>query len=739
MFVIVNVIALFALLSYLGLGQRVSYASSYAASFEETFRALLGLGYVKLPQVFQDNIALSPPQMLLNLIIYYGREVIFVMILMQFFMSTLGAQFMELKARTTGLRASSIPADVAEHVWPELHAKLLKGSRQLKLRRQSGASAHQPSTSATAVQQGGSGAQSGSGGGGNLLLQQPQQQQSGLQLAASAEVLFEFLKVHYPGFVSRKTFSDRVQALRLGSHYLDLDALQQLFAQLSLQGDSSQALLQTGPARKYALNAVDAAPSTGMQEPASSSSAEGRACSSAGVRLLPPAGQAAVAAGAPAAAVAAALAAAEQLLGSCGSPVDALELQEARLGLDQLGELKLSQLQQEAEAAAADRDHVAALQPGRDYTVEVSIHASPVHAAHHCRGRSALVAMGLVMLVFSAIVALADHSMRSIMLCWHSDLKFRRQSCCWCMLQDLQALLQQELLLHHQINNAIWAAVEAMERWSTGVARWQVKVIADTNDWLAENAARMGPGAHHCPVPLPQPFDLTNSLRPQQHQQQELQQAVAAVKADLGEYGAAVMITAAKPRAEAGLDPAAASARSTGSSDPSSPSAAQQGSRWAGLPKSTSSSSAGGRTSRPSIEVPGNGTATGLAQRLQAAGGTSIRSPGGVSLHARTPGVGSKGQPLSLVARLEAGGGSHGNLAGLGAEGDEFATSSNSSGAASAGPASPAAAHRPRSALAGRNQVVPADAASFLLPEVSAPPSGSHSRSSSGAAVQQQG
>jgi hypothetical protein len=385
MFVIVNVLALFALLSFLGLGQRVSYASSYAASFEETFRALLGLGYVKLPQVFPDNLTLSTPQMLLNLIIYYGREVIFVMILMQFFMSTLGAQFMELKARTTGLRASSIPADVAEHVWPELRAKLLKGCRQLKLRRQSGAAAHQSSTDAAAVRQGGSGGAAGSGDGGSLLLQQPRLGQSGLQLAASAEVLFEFLKVHYPEFVSRKAFSDRVQALRLGSHYLDLDALQQLFAQLSLQGDSSQTLLQTGPARTYALHAVDA----GQQElPSGSSSTDAPADSSAGA--LPPAGQAAVAAGAPAAAVAAALAAAEQLLGSCGSPVDALELQEARLGLDQLGELKLSQLQQEAEAAAADRDHLAALQPGRDYTVEVRNPAQAVHDAHHCKGGPSL-------------------------------------------------------------------------------------------------------------------------------------------------------------------------------------------------------------------------------------------------------------------------------------------------------------------------------------------------------------
>lgn len=55
MFVIFNAIALFALLSYVGLGQRVSYASGYAESFEETFRALLGLGYVG----FGDNF---PPE-----------------------------------------------------------------------------------------------------------------------------------------------------------------------------------------------------------------------------------------------------------------------------------------------------------------------------------------------------------------------------------------------------------------------------------------------------------------------------------------------------------------------------------------------------------------------------------------------------------------------------------------------------------------------------------------------------
>lgn len=160
LFVIFNAIALFALLSYLGLGQRVSYASSYAASFEETFRALLGLGYIKLPDVLPIDVALTPPQMLLSLIIYYGREVLFIMILMQFFMTTLGAQFMELKAKTLGSKASSIPQDVVQHVLPEVRHKAaaaFRRARQLLLHRQ----AVVPPSSTAAVATGDAGATPG--------------------------------------------------------------------------------------------------------------------------------------------------------------------------------------------------------------------------------------------------------------------------------------------------------------------------------------------------------------------------------------------------------------------------------------------------------------------------------------------------------------------------------------------------------------------------------------------------
>lgn len=371
LFVIFNAIALFALLSYLGLGQRVSYASSYAASFEETFRALLGLGYVKLPDIFPPEVALSPPQMLLSLIIYYGRELLFVMIFMQFFMTTLGAEFMELKARTSGALVSSIPADIRQHVLPELKAKAaaaLKRARRLRRQPPRTDSASRAGQAADAVEpQPGTAPAVATGTVHALAAPQPQLP----ELSTSAEALVAFIKAHYPAFVSNsKAFGDKVQAIPIGGHFLDLEALQHLFAQLSLQSQSSLALLQTGPARAFSRRAANAAGSARSSASGNSTAAAAAAAATAG---LPAVGRVAVEAGAPAAAVAAAFAAAEQLLRTCGCAVGASDLQEARLGLEQLAEVDVAELQQQQHQEAADgtRNSDTGLQPGRDYTMEV--------------------------------------------------------------------------------------------------------------------------------------------------------------------------------------------------------------------------------------------------------------------------------------------------------------------------------------------------------------------------------
>jgi hypothetical protein len=190
------------------------------------------------------------------------------------------------------------------------------------------------------------------------------------------------------------------------------------------------------------------------------------------------------------------------------------------------------------------------------------------------------------------------------------------------------------------------------------------------------------------------------------------------VDAAMGEFGAAVVVTAAKPRAEAGLEAPAAGGSSApaagGSSACSSPTAAQGVLRWAELPGSADGSTANrhGRTSRPSIEVPGStptAPGAGLLQRFHAAGSTSIQSPGGVSLHARTPGAKPS---LSIAARLAA-------------DGEEPAGSSGSSGR------STPTHHRPKSA--GRNQMVPVDSGRLAAEAAAAAEAGIH-----GPSLQQQ-
>jgi hypothetical protein len=337
--VIVVAITLFAQLSYLALGQRVSYASSYSAAFEETFSALLGLGYIKLPHVFPPAVTQSRPQLLLSVVVYYGREALFVMVLMQFFMTTLGGVFMQLKAAAAGGRSTSIPQDLRKHVLPELRAKATGLVRCLR-RQGMGAGgllwqAGGPRGRAAAAAPGSSNAQAGAEPA--LLLQ-----------SRSSEALRSFLKARLPHLVTRKAFGDRVPAIRLGGAYVDLPSLQQLCAEMALQQGQAEVLLRTAPARAYARRAASA-----------------RAGQGAAAAGLPDAGRNAAMAGAPPGAVAAAMAAAQQLMGICGGPVDAARVRDnSLLQLQLLGGLSLEDLAQDGDCAEG-------LLPGRDYTAEV--------------------------------------------------------------------------------------------------------------------------------------------------------------------------------------------------------------------------------------------------------------------------------------------------------------------------------------------------------------------------------
>lgn len=328
--VIFSCIVLFAGLAYIGLGQWVPYHSSYAASLEETFRSLFGLGYVKLWDVFPDITYQSPPQRVLSLLIFYGREMIFVMVLVQYFMATLGKVFMQLKRQKLGAKGSSIARDILRVVLPEARSKftrqLLGAKYSTKARDVNGAAVVVPSGS---------------------------------------EALHAFFKAHCPQMIASKAFGDRSQAIQIRDKYLSLPVLQQLLADLAVtDAASSEILMQTRPAKRYsqqqASNSSTAAAGSSDQQPAASGEvwSEGivaaAATATAGVLLRQDVSRAAAAAGGAAAAVAAALAAAEQLMGSCGKAVDTKELEEAHLQL-------------EGVMQAVDME----LRAGADFTTEV--------------------------------------------------------------------------------------------------------------------------------------------------------------------------------------------------------------------------------------------------------------------------------------------------------------------------------------------------------------------------------
>jgi hypothetical protein len=136
-------IALYSCLLPLILGPRAAAASSYGSAWYEMLMGLLGGPSLVLPGFFPEGVAQSRAEALAVGLIYYSREFIFIMILMQFFMTTIGGVFFRVKAAVMerlaalhgqralgawvglrylsppGLAAGGIPWDVSHHVMPE--------------------------------------------------------------------------------------------------------------------------------------------------------------------------------------------------------------------------------------------------------------------------------------------------------------------------------------------------------------------------------------------------------------------------------------------------------------------------------------------------------------------------------------------------------------------------------------------------------------------------------------------
>jgi hypothetical protein len=77
-------------------------------------------------------VSLPAAEALLGLLVYYLRVVLFVMVLSQYFMATLGAEFSRLKWLGHRLHARSIGADVAADIAPELQLRMRHLARRMQ-------------------------------------------------------------------------------------------------------------------------------------------------------------------------------------------------------------------------------------------------------------------------------------------------------------------------------------------------------------------------------------------------------------------------------------------------------------------------------------------------------------------------------------------------------------------------------------------------------------------------------
>eukprot|EP00775_Hariotina_reticulata_P011535 gene11535-11678_t len=314
--IIISCVALFSCLAIIGSGDRVQHYSSYGTAFEETLASLLGLGYVQKKDIFPGTVWQPFPQQLLSVLIFYGRELLFVLVLMQFFMSTLGSTFMKLKRSATGNKTSSIGQDVMHDVVPESRARLR-----------------------------------------GMFTRRP--------VTGSAASLQNFINNHGPHLLTSTTPGEQRTAIKISDKYLDLEVLQQLLVELSLDDDDSHLQLQqTGPAARYNRQ-VGMDPAAGSNSSATDAHVSAK---TAQLQLLPPVGQAAVRAGCDGGAVAAALAAAAQLMDAFGETVDMAELHNVKMTLDTL-------------ADDLPRVEPSELEPGVDFTVE-DIQAAVNHERH---------------------------------------------------------------------------------------------------------------------------------------------------------------------------------------------------------------------------------------------------------------------------------------------------------------------------------------------------------------------
>jgi hypothetical protein len=247
-----------------GPGWPVLHLNSAGAAIEETFSVLLGLGSVFLSDVFPRAVSLSAAEALLGALVYYLRVLLFVMILSQYFMATLGAEFSRLKYISRVLHARSIGADVTADIAPEVQLRM----QHLTKRMQGGVARYRTGAVVTPA----IAAKSISG--------------SRLSIGSSKEAL-QLLQslMSDPGSGYVEQCSDNQAVVNVLGKPLDLQTLQQLLLKLATDSSSDQLLHMSASGRgQEAPAGADADGATTAShdvESAPAAEARAEACASA--------------------------------------------------------------------------------------------------------------------------------------------------------------------------------------------------------------------------------------------------------------------------------------------------------------------------------------------------------------------------------------------------------------------------------------------------------------------------
>lgn len=254
--IIILVLSMLSMLVVLGIGYRVKPASSFGEAFYDTFMAVLGGTLIHKADLMPVSEIMSVPQYFVALLILYLRELLLVFLLFNFFMATIGETMIRVKRKMTS--SQTIPKDLKTIVIPDLEASMIRLVKTAWNRKHT--KGDPPNSDGDA----------GSSHAGSDVVE-----------PLDSAAVKSWIKQHYPGLVPPKSFGDKVPSVKIGDQYLNLQQLQQLLVDLSMDGIAAAELMQLPAAKQHQdKNSADACGGSVVQE-AVDAGADGRVVAAA--------------------------------------------------------------------------------------------------------------------------------------------------------------------------------------------------------------------------------------------------------------------------------------------------------------------------------------------------------------------------------------------------------------------------------------------------------------------------